>query len=250
MANKISCCETVYGGWQQAIEYLPKAGVKYIELQAGKIDEVAKAAAACRAAGVTPLSIAGDVDACDNASIARVKEGCDLADEIGVRYYFLSAHGEDSDASMAALRLLGEHAAGRRVVLSLETHPPFCLNASEMQRTMAGVEHQNVRVNFDTANIMYYNEGADSVVELAKIVDSVASIHLKDTDGGFHSGNFPVFGEGVVDFPRIFATLHDAGFDGPLTMELEGPLMDGLDAAGTHEKVAACMDYLRSIGEA
>jgi len=33
MENKISCREGVYGGWKQSAEYLPKAGVKYIELR-------------------------------------------------------------------------------------------------------------------------------------------------------------------------------------------------------------------------
>jgi sugar phosphate isomerase/epimerase len=73
-------------------------------------------------------------------------------------------------------------------------------------------------------------------------------MHLKDTDGGFKSGKFPVLGEGVVDFPRIFKTLKDANFDGPLTMELEGDLMAGLNLDQRQEKVAACVNYLRKIG--
>jgi len=119
-----------------------------------------------------------------------------------------------------------------------------------MLATMEAVDHPALRVNFDTANIFYYNEGLDSADELERVIDYVVSVHLKDTDGGFKSGNFPVLGEGVVDFPRIFGTLEDAGFDGPLTLELEGELMRDLDAPGRHEAVKGCMEYLRSIGVA
>lgn len=250
MANKISCREGVYGGWEQAAAYLPKAGVKYIELQVREPGDLKKAADGCRAKGVTPLTIAGGVD-CDNqASIDTVKKACEIAKQIGVHHYFLSAKGQDRAASMKTLHDLGVHAQGCGVTLCLETHPPFCLNGDEMLKTMSEVNQGNVRINFDTANVFYYNENTDSADELDKAVKYVASVHLKDTDGGFKSGNFPVFGEGVVQFPRIFNTLKKAGFDGPLTMELEGDLMKGLDTDGRHGKVVACMKYLKSIGEA
>jgi len=104
--------------------------------------------------------------------------------------------------------------------------------------------------NFDTANIYYYNEGTDSVTELAKALEHVASVHLKDTDGLPKSLNFPVLGQGVVDFPEVFRLLGERGFTGPYTLELEGDLMTGKDLAARHQIVVACMDYLRSIGAA
>ena len=250
MPNRISCRENVYGGWKKAVCYLPKAGVRYVELEGQTLHELQEAADACRLADVTPLTIGGGVDLDDEASIANAKQLCDAAGEIDVHKFFISAHGGDRNAAAKTLTALGEYAAIRGVTLCLETHPPFCRNADDMRRTMEMVDHPNVRINFDTANIMFYNKEVDSADELARIVDYVASLHLKDTDGGFHSANFPVFGEGVVPFPRIFSILHDAGFDGPLTIELEGPLLEGLDADGCHEKVVGCMSYLESIGEA
>ncbi|MEW6360324.1 MAG: sugar phosphate isomerase/epimerase family protein [Planctomycetota bacterium] len=250
MPNKISCREGVYGSWETAAQYLPKAGIRYIELQVREVDALKAAADGCRKKGVTPLTIAGGVDCDDQASIAKVKAACEMAKKIDVRYYFLSAKGQDRAKSMKTLRALGQHARGCGVTLCLETHPPFCLNGSEMLKTMSEVKQDNVRINFDTANVFYYNENTDSADELDKAVKYVASVHLKDTDGGFKSGNFPVFGEGVVQFKRIFKTLHDNGFDGPLTMELEGDLMKGLDNDGRHAKVVGCMNYLKSIGEA
>lgn len=250
MANKISCREGVYGGWEQAASYLPKAGIQYVEVQVREAAELKKVADGYRAKGVTPLTIAGGVNLDDAAAIEKVKAACEAAKQVGIHHYFLSAHGADRAASMAKLRDLGVHAAKCGVTICLETHPPFCLNAAEMLKTMSEVNHPNVRINFDTANVFYYNQNIDSADEIEKVAKYVASVHLKDTDGGFKSGNFPVFGEGVVQFKRIFKTLHGVGFDGPLTMELEGDLMKGLDADGRHGKVVACMKYLKSIGEA
>ena len=53
--------------------------------------------------------------------------------------------------------------------------------------------------------------GAD---ELQKVIGVTASLHLKDTDGGYHSENFPVLGEGIVKFERIRDLLVEAGYAG------------------------------------
>jgi sugar phosphate isomerase/epimerase len=119
-----------------------------------------------------------------------------------------------------------------------------------MLATMQAVDHPHLAVNLDTANIYYYNEGLNSADELERVVEHVVSLHLKDTDGGFRSMNFPVLGEGVVDFERIFAILDDDGFEGPLTLELEGPLTSGKGVQERHAAVMASMAYLRSIGVA
>jgi sugar phosphate isomerase/epimerase len=248
MAWKISCREGVYGGVDEAVRHLPGAGIHHLEINVRPEAELKKAAESCRAAGVTPLTLSGGVACEDPASLQAVRDACRAAKAIGVRLFFLSAHGPDRPAAMSRLRELGAFAADCGVTLCLETHPPFCLNAAEMLKTMDEVNHPNVRVNFDTANIFYYNQGMDSADELPKVIGHVASVHLKDTDGGFKSMNFPVFGEGVVRFPRIFEILAAADFDGPCTMELEGPLLKGLDAAGRHAKVLACMAYLKGIG--
>ena len=151
---------------------------------------------------------------------------------------------------MGRLRRLADHARTRSVTVCMETHPPFGANADAAAATIGDVGSEGLRYNFDTANIYYYNDGADTVSELAKIVALVASVHLKDTDGGYHSPNFPELGRGVVDFPGVFELLGRHGFRGPYTMEVEGANVQGVDAAGRLAFLRRCMDYLRSIGAA
>ena len=165
MLEMLSCREGVYGGWKTAIEYLPKIGVRGIELDDYPPDELMRAAAACRARGIDPMTIAGGVDTDSPDSVARVKDRCKAASDAGIRCYFLSGNGKDRPAAMRTLAALGDHAASFGVTLSLETHPPFCANAAEMLRTIAEIDHPNVRINFDTANVLRARQAAFAALE-------------------------------------------------------------------------------------
>jgi L-ribulose-5-phosphate 3-epimerase len=71
---------------------------------------------------------------------------------------------------------------------------------------------------------------------LPKITGELAHVHLKDTTGGKGNWNFPAIGDGHVDFGRVLAILDDAGYDGPLSVEIEfqgepWPSLDDVNAA-------------------
>jgi len=110
------------------------------------------------------------------------------------------------------------------------------------------VGHPFVRVNFDTANVHYYNRDVNSVEELKKVMDYVGSVHVKDTTGEYETWNFPALGRGVVDFPEIFRLLGDQGFTGPYTMELEGVKGWTPSEEERLAYVAESAGYLREIG--
>ncbi len=252
MSRKFSCREPVYIGWENAVKLLPDAGIHGFEVSARPLEDLKTVAAAAADNGVELMTMAGGVKLDDEDSIAAYIAQIDACAQVGIPIFFTSASGteRERDYYMGRLRELAEEAAAKGVVISLETHPPFCQNADGMLATVNEVGHPNLGINLDTANIFYYNEGLDSADELERVIDHVVSLHLKDTDGGFQSPNFPVLGEGVVRFERIFEILDDAGFDGPMALELEGPVMAGKDNDARHEDVKACMAYLRSIGVA
>ena len=78
--------------------------------------------------------------------------------------------------------------------------------------------------------------------------DAPDLLYLKDTDGGFESWHFPALGEGVVDFPACIQILEAAGFDGPLTLELEGIKGEAFTEQLAKDRVEASIAYLRQIG--
>src|SRR4030043_435614 len=104
--------------------------------------------------------------------------------------------------------------------------------------TMQAVDHPNVRINYDTANVSFYNRGVTAVGELGKLIDYVATVHLKDSTGKFEEWVFPTLGTGVADFPEVFRMLNARGFAGPCTMELEGTKGVDFDEAGQLKYIA------------
>ena len=88
---------------------------------------------------------------------------------------------------------------------------------------MSDVDHPHVRLNFDTGNIAYYNQGADPCDELEQVKHLVRNVHLKDNRGGFEDWYFPAVGDGgSVDFDAVREILDGVGFAGPYTIEIEG----------------------------
>ena len=82
------------------------------------------------------------------------------------------------------------------MTLALETHKGPTQNADAMLALMDEVDHPHVRLNFDTGNIAYYNQGADPCDELEQVKHLVRNVHVKDNRGGFEDWYFPAVGDG------------------------------------------------------
>ncbi|HCU34906.1 MAG TPA: hypothetical protein DGT21_05445 [Armatimonadetes bacterium] len=154
------------------------------------------------------------------------------------------------------LRELCGFAADRGVRIALEIHGGITANAAEALRTLEQVDRANLGINFDTANILYYNADLDSAggaEALRMLADHVFHVHLKDiTRGATRAENvLPRLGTGMVDFPSVFAILDSAGFAGAYSLEVE--TFHGTTEAATIEPyqadVLASIEYLQSIGQ-
>ena len=136
------------------------------------------------------------------------------------------------------------------MVVALETHKGPTQNAEAMLALMAEVNHPNVRLNFDTGNIAYYNDGVDPCDELEKVKQFVRNVHLKDSRGKLEDWYFPAVGDGgAVDFSRVREILDAVGFAGPYTIEIEGiggEPEPGLEAR--QDRVARSAAHLRKCG--
>ncbi len=186
----------------------------------------------------------------DDAVFAMIEDYAKRAAAFGTKSLFVSVHTGEKPREWAysRLRKLGDIAGEFGVALAMETHPNLCQNGDEMRETMEAIDHPYVGVNYDCANVYYYNRDVTAAGEIAKVAQWVKSVHLKDTDGGFESIHFPVLGEGVVDFAAVFATLAGVGFHGPYTLELEGDAASAGSVDGVVENVRACRQHLVDIG--
>jgi len=178
-----------------------------------------------------------------------IKPQLETCAHFGARLCLICIRADQTDRSTIwkRLRHIGDLAAGYGITVIIETHPDLLTNADQTLETIKSVGHPHIRVNFDTANVYYYNENLNAVTELDRIIDYVAGIHLKDSNGKYGIWDFPTLGTGIVDFPAIFELAHEHHFTGPFTIELQGT--EGLERneAQQLQHVADSVAYLKKI---
>ena len=115
---------------------------------------------------------------------------------------------------------------------------------------MYELEHPQLRINFDTANILYYNQPINGEIALAKVCPWVSHMHLKDSHGEFHDWYFPALGHGgAVDFVRVLELMEVCGFEGPYSLEIEGIEGEGeLTLETTHQRIVDSVEHLKICG--
>lgn len=277
MTRILSCYSNCYGpsGVWAAAERIREAGLDHLELalrahdygglvipESAVVTEKADDATAssfCEHLARNGVRVSGcNVGGAD----PRTREGCELTRrriQFAARWFkvsvVVSGAGQPADASerrvvIGHLRELGETASALGVTIALETHKGPTQNAEAMLTLMGEIDHPNVRLNFDTGNIAYYNQGADPAAELEKVKHLVRNVHLKDNRGGFDDWYFPGLGDGgAVDFTRIRQVLDGVGFHGPYTVEIEGiggEPEPGLEARQT--RIVRSVEHLRACG--
>ena len=204
-----------------------------------------------------------------------IERRVDFAEALGTDLIVLGCHHEalappggkatveDNEGTRAArayvyqvLREVGDYAADKGIRIALEIHGALVASAEEALRTMAEVDRLNVGVNFDTANIFYYNEdqpAAYCLEALEALVRHISHVHLKDIVRGKTREEhvLPRLGRGEVDFRQVFDILHAAGFYGPFSFEVETfhGATEADDIAAYQADVLASIEYVRSLGE-
>lgn len=275
MLPLISCFTNSYGrfGPRAAIERLRSAGIAHLEL-------AIKTHGVKSIFGEEPIltdrSTPGDVDAvralldehgvrlsscnitCGNPLdadvVAITQRKLELAAALGVSLVVAGAGEATSEPERSQLddhlRRIGDFAGERGITYCFETHPGLCQNADGMLATMDQLAHPQFRLNFDTGNILFYNDGEDGLDELRRVVPFVRHVHLKDHNGRFEDWHFPALGRGgAVDFTAVREVLDDAEFDGPYSLEIEGIQGEpSLSLEQTHQRIVDSVAHLRACG--
>lgn len=233
-----------------AFEHLAGLGLRHVEVPVPKPTDLDALRTELQRHDLTASSLHGECDVCRADVADQVAAQMPAFTALGTRFMFVSvkAEGTPLPAVYDRLRAAGAVAARAGVTIVLETHPDLITNAEVALRTMRGVDHPNVRINYDTANIYFYNRGTDGVAELRRIAQYVATVHLKDTDGGYRSWNFPALGRGVVRFAETFALLDAVGFTGPYTLEIEGIEGEKRTERLVCDRIAESVGFLRGLG--
>jgi L-ribulose-5-phosphate 3-epimerase len=275
MPPLIACHTNSYGrhGAVAAIEHIRDAGIEWIELPirtAGFRTRWGDAALVSTDSTFADLS---HVDALlerhgvhvvsctclagnplDPANTELVRRKLDLASHFGVAVAIIDAGWADDETGReqiyARLREIGDYADKRGITACCETQRGLCLNHREMLTTLNEVNHPRIRANFDTGNLLYYNERIQAEVALAKVCHLVGHVRLKESLGVPGEWHATALGNGgAVDFLRTYQIMRDCGFRAPFSIAIEG--VEGepdLSLAEHHQRVVESVKYLRGIG--
>ncbi len=138
---------------------------------------------------------------------------------------------------------LCEHCAGNDQFLHLETGQE---TAEGLLEFIAAVGCDNLKINFDPANMILYGTG-EPIEALRMLAKHVRSIHCKDATWSDKPGEtwgceVPL-GKGDVDMRKYLETLHEIGYEGPLTIEREIPE----DPVRQKQEIGGAIDLLTRL---
>jgi inosose dehydratase len=240
-----------YGPFQEkAWEHLPSLGIRYIEAKIPPTDQVDTLRSRCATAGLQPVCLQGRCDITAPEAIESMRPQLDACARLDSPLCLLCLNAGQTDRALVydRLRAIGDIAAEFSVTCVLETHPDLAVNAEQARETIRNVNHPRIRINFDTANVYYYNRGLDVLDELRDLIDITSGIHLKDTPGEFGRWHFAALGTGIVDFPAIFRLIDHHDFIGPCTIEIQGIEGEEWDETTQLRHITDSVNYLRQIG--
>jgi sugar phosphate isomerase/epimerase len=164
-----------------------------------------------------------------SARIEDTKRCADFARELGAPNvsshigYIPEERGDpDYQALVAAVRVICDHLQRQDQSFCLETGQE---TAELLREFIQEVGRENLKVNFDPANMIMYGTG-DPIAALELLAPWVRGVHCKDgewpkAEGGL--GEERPLGEGQVGIRRFLAKLKEVGYEGPLTIEREIP---------------------------
>lgn len=174
-------------------------------------------------------------------AVAELSQLTDNARRLGLET-LLSGGPRRNETVESYSRVISEvaaYAADQGIKIAMKPHGG---DGAEITRCIELVDHENFSLWYDAGNIIYYT-GQNPVAELRNLASKVTGFCAKDC-GGKSSPVMIQFGEGKVDFQKVFQTLKDAGFNGPVMIECTGDPESSEQAQGL---AVANREFLKGV---
>ena len=207
--------------WGQVGETLRAAGFEIVSGMIGFVGEDYTTPQTIHATGgVAP-------DATWELNRAHAPQAAEIAAGLGLKLVTFHAGFLPADASdplsakmRERVQIIADEFGNRGIDVAFETGQE---TAPVLVEFLKNLDHKNVGVNFDPANIILYDNG-DPIEALRELGPWLKQIHIKDgtrprTPGTW--GEEVVTGTGEVPWREFFATLREVNFDGWCCIERE-----------------------------
>ena len=206
------CEHLVLDNWQaQVAEILALSkqyGLALLSMEAATLDEgkLEKAFAAAQALGIP---------------VVNVGPGGKMNDE------------QTLVASIAALKARAELAAKYGVTVCVKAHVGCAIyNTETTLRAMGEIESETFGIDMDPSHVFRAGEKPEEA--FPQVASRVKHVHVRDCPGGGPSPGTPsqqACGRGQINLYGYFQAMADAGYDGPVCLEVIGPSLAYADAA-------------------
>ncbi len=222
---------------EDSLEGIAAAGFRYVELSAvkGWTEHVPLDADAKTLGGIlrllnklslTPVALSGHTDLTTQQGLADGLKAVDLCERLGIDILNTAIGGhysenEDESAFMGNIHQLADAAAAKAIKIGIEIHGDITSSGKKAIPILQKINRPNVGINYDTANIEFYDNGTKAVDDLQASLPHLVFCHLKDHLGGPRVWDFPAIGEGQIDFEQVFELLHKGGYAGDFSVEIE-----------------------------
>lgn len=243
---QLACMTWIYTKhpFEHALRSIAEAGYRYVSFglphegkpafDDGTPGEAERIAALLDRYGLTPVTLVSTDALSPSQPMERAVRRLEFAEAIGVKELlslgttsYRAFPGEPiseeemrplNEAFAAKYRLIGEEAGKRGLVVTIKPHTGNTATAAVIADTLRAIGSPHVRASYDPGNVRFY-EGVDPAKDLPAIAAETVSIVAKDHRGERAEPDFPIPGEGEVDFRCLFGTLRAAGFSGPVVVE-------------------------------
>jgi len=147
------------------LERIRAVGLTRVEISLGPDDDAGEARELLAANGLVAATLSAPCPLADESVFEVFENYAAKGAALGCTSLFTSARAGELPLQVAydRLRRLGEIAAAHGLKIGLETHPDLCENGAKAAATMAEINHPAVGVNYDTANVYYYNRAVSAL---------------------------------------------------------------------------------------
>lgn len=266
MLHQLAINSNTYHGFslEEAVKGASRAGFKQIELAAVKdhtahvlpemlTKEINDVKALLRQYGMKCIGLGAHSNVMREEGVENLLDSIDLAVEFDCSYVITAtgdAHGdkdviEDESALMNNLIPIIDKCEKYNKTLVLETHGNNYATGVSLKKLAKSLKDR-VKINYDTGNVIFYGNQLP-YDDLNESADYVEFIHLKDKRGAYNEWDFPAIGDGDLDFSRIFETLKNANYQGPISVEVEFTPAGPKDLYEVNKSVQRSFNYLSQM---
>ncbi len=160
---------------------------------------------------------------------------------LGVKYYRVCTIWEKNEETfkkvVEELKNMGKLAKEYDIEIVVENHGGLLTEAGMCRRLMESVNMENVKINYDPANFLYYGE--DPIKAIDEIKNYIGFTHFKSVKYENGKKKYCKLKEGIIDYKKIFEKLL-TDYNGYLGLEYE-------EAKDVEEGTIDDFEYIKGI---